>query len=248
MARTGSSGSSGRPAGVDPERLWSRAGRPRRGRPPAHSREAITAEAVALADAEGLAAVTMRAVAARVGAGTMSLYSYVPNKETLLELMIDHVGGDHSLPAEPSGDWRADLRRIGREQRAIMRRHPWLPAALSARQTLGPNTLRVLEYVLAVLEPAGLDARARLETFSLLTGFVASHVSYELAQERLIEATGGAPGALFEAQARYLRSVAEGGDYPRLAAALAAPVDDSSPQAVFDRLLDRMIDGLTATA
>lgn len=243
MARTGSSG---RHAGVDPELLWSPAERPRRGRPPAYDRATITAEAVALADTEGLAAVTMRAVAARIGAGTMSLYSYVPNKETLLELMIDQVSGEHRLPPEPSGDWRADLRSIAREQRAIMRRHPWLPAALPARQTLGPNTLAAVEHTLAVLAPSGLDARARLETFSLLTGFVASHVTYELAQERAVEATGGTCGELLEAQDRHLRSVAAADRYPHLAQALTAAGHDPAPQAVFDRLLERMINGLTA--
>ncbi|MGX1759518.1 TetR/AcrR family transcriptional regulator [Streptomyces lydicus] len=244
MARTG--GSSGRRAGVDPELLWSRAERPRRGRPPAHDRAAITAEAVALADAEGLAAVTMRAVAGRIGAGTMSLYSYVPNKETLLELMIDQVSGDHRLPPEPSGDWRADLRRIAHEQRAIMHRHPWLPGALPAQQTLGPNTLAVWEYTLAALAPAGLDARARLETFSLLTGFVASHVLYELAQERAVEAAGRTSGELLDAQARYLKSATAAGSLPHLAGALGETGDAPAPQAVFDRLLDRMINGLTA--
>lgn len=243
MPRTGSVG---RSAGVDPEQLWSQGERPRRGGQPAHSRAAVTEAAVALADAEGLGAVTMRAVAARIGAGTMSLYSYVPNKETLLELMVDQVSGDHRLPSEPSGDWRADLRQFAQEQRTIMRRHPWLPTALSARQTLGPNALAALEYALAVLAPVGLEAPARLETFSLLTGFVASHVSHELAQERTVETGGRTSGELLDAQDRYLRSLADEGRYPHLARALAVPSHDSSPQAVFDRLLDRMINGLTA--
>ncbi|MEV0368674.1 TetR/AcrR family transcriptional regulator [Streptomyces sp. NPDC050636] len=233
---------------MDPELLWSPAERPRRGRPPAHSRAAITAEAVAIADAEGLTAVTMRAVAARIGAGTMSLYSYVPNKETLLELMIDQVGGDHRLPPEPSGNWRDDLRQLAHEQRAIMLRHPWLPGALPARQTLGPNTLAVMEYALAVLAPVGLDAQGGLETFSLLTGFVASYVSYELAQEQATEAAGRTSDEILDAQARYLRSVAAGGAYPKLAQALAVPSKDPAPQAAFDRLLDRMVNGLTAAA
>ncbi|PBC70419.1 TetR family transcriptional regulator [Streptomyces sp. TLI_235] len=244
MARTDSAAPSGTHAGVDPEALWLATERPRRGRPPAHTRAEITATAVAIADAEGLAAVTMRAVAARLGAGTMSLYSYVPNKETLLELMIDEVSGDHRLPTAPTGDWRSDLRRIAHEQRTIMRRHPWLPAALPARQTLGPNTLVVLDHVLAVMTPTGLDAQARLETFSLLTGFVASHVSYELAQERAIEEAGRTPGEILDAQTRYLRAAVARGDHAHLAQALAAPGGDQNPQAVFDRLLDRVINGI----
>ncbi|MFD7664330.1 TetR/AcrR family transcriptional regulator [Streptomyces sp. NPDC059788] len=240
MTRTGTSGGA---AGVDPEALWTPAERPRRGRPPAHSRAEITTAAVALADAEGLGAVTMRAVASRIGAGTMSLYSYVPNKETLLELMIDEVGGGHTLPSGPSGDWRADLRHLCHEQRAIMRRHPWLPEALPARRTFGPNTLAALEYALAALAPAGLDGPAGLEVFSLLSGFVASHVTHELAQE---EAAGSTGRAFHDAQARYLRSPAVTDTCPRVAAALTAPGGAASPDATFDRLLNRMLDGLTA--
>ncbi|WP_443065489.1 TetR/AcrR family transcriptional regulator [Streptomyces sp. NBC_00536] len=235
---------------MDPELLWAQPERPRLGRPPTHSRAAITAEAVAIADTEGIAAVTMRAIATRIGAGTMSLYSYVPNKETLLELMVDQVSGEHRIPPEPSGDWRADLRQLAHEQRAMMRSHPWLAAALPSRQTFGPHTLAVLEYALGLLGSAGVEAGARLETFSVLTGFVASHVTYELAHEQATEAAGRAAGELDAAQARYLGAIAATGRYPRLTEAMTPDTRHPAPapQAVFDRLLDRMINGLTAGA
>ncbi len=67
-------------------------------------------------------------------------------------------------------------------QRALMHRHPWLPTALPLRRTIGPGTLASLEHALAVLAPTGLPGAARLEVFALLTGFVASHVGYEVAQ------------------------------------------------------------------
>ncbi|MQY05808.1 TetR/AcrR family transcriptional regulator C-terminal domain-containing protein [Actinomadura macrotermitis] len=219
---------------MDPEQLWLTPTRARVGRPPAHTRAEIVAAAVALADAEGAAAVTMRRVAARIGAGTMSLYTYVPDKETLLELMIDHAGGARPLP-EPTGDWHADLRALAHTQREIMLAHPWLPGVLPARRTLGPNTLRTLEHALAVLEPAGLAGAAGLEVFSLLTGFVASHTAYEIAQR---DVAGDA-----QAQARYLHRAVEDGSLPHLAAALASP-DAAPPGDTFDRLLARMIDGL----
>ncbi|MFI8993589.1 TetR/AcrR family transcriptional regulator [Streptomyces sp. NPDC053542] len=225
--------------GVDPRQLWLGTARTGRGRRPAFSREAITAAAVALADAEGLDAVTMRRVAAEVGAGVMSLYSYAPDKETLLELMVDHVSGE--LPAdEPlTGDWRADLKAIGHLQRALMLRHPWLPAALTARRTLGPHALAFLEHALAALRPTRLDGAAKLEVFSQLTGFVAGHVGYEIAQAAAAEAPGRAA-----AEARYLAAVAADGHHPELAAALAAPGRPLTPEATFTRFLDRLIDGL----
>ncbi|GGY22260.1 hypothetical protein GCM10010384_31290 [Streptomyces djakartensis] len=167
--------------GADPEQLWRNPGQPRRGRKPAFSREAITAAAVALADAEGLEAVTMRRVAAQqVGAAVMSLYSCAPDKETLLELMVDHVSGELPASCALTGDWRADRKAVAHDQRDLMFRHPWLPAALSARRSLGPNTLAFLERALAALRPTGLDGAAKLEVFAQLTAFVAGLVAHEI--------------------------------------------------------------------
>ncbi|MGW0410630.1 TetR/AcrR family transcriptional regulator C-terminal domain-containing protein [Streptomyces collinus] len=225
--------------GVDPEQLWLNSARPRRGRKPAYSREAITAAAVALADAEGLEAVTMRKVAAQVGAGAMSLYSYAPDKETLLELMVDHVSGELPTTNTLTGDWRADLRTIAHLQRAHMLRHPWLPAALAVRRIPGPNTLAFLERALAVLRPTGLDGAAKLEVFAQLTAFVAGHVAHEIARTAASQSPDRAA-----AEARYLAAVAADGCHPELAEALAAPGRPLTPEATFTRFLNRLIDGL----
>ncbi|WP_052865325.1 TetR/AcrR family transcriptional regulator [Streptomyces niger] len=226
-------------AGVDPEQLWLRPAESRRGRKPSFSREQITETAVALADAEGLEAVTMRRVAAEVGAGVMSLYSYAPDKETLLELMVDHVSGELPATDARTGDWRADLKTIAHLQRALMLRHPWLPGALATRRSLGPHTLAFLESVLAALRPTGLDGAARLEAFAQLTAFVSGHVSYEIAQ-----ATAARSADRSAAEARYLATVAADGHHPELAEALAAPGRPLTPEATFTRFLDRLIDGL----
>ncbi|MFC9424375.1 TetR/AcrR family transcriptional regulator C-terminal domain-containing protein [Streptomyces sp. NPDC056987] len=281
MTRDGGPGA----GGIDPQRLWLASTQPRRGRRPAHSREAITAAAVALADAEGLEAVTMRRVASQVGVSVMSLYSYAPDKGTLLELMVDHVSGelrtgterrtggepltdgeppaDAELPTDgepptdterpsnsapltvpaPTGDWRADLKAIGHLQRALMLRHPWLPAALSTRRAPGPHTLAFLEHALAVLRPTGLDGAAKLEIFAQLTSFVAAHVGHELAQA----ATARSPDRL-AAEARYLAAVAADGHHPELAEALAAPGRSLTPEATFTRFLNRLTGGLDSAA
>ncbi|GAA1169390.1 TetR/AcrR family transcriptional regulator C-terminal domain-containing protein [Streptomyces hebeiensis] len=235
---SGGGGGSGATS-VDPQELWLRPAGPRRGRKPAFSREAITAAAVALADAEGLDAVTMRRVASQVGAGVMSLYSYAPDKETLLELMVDHVSGEPPPPAPLTGDWRTDLKAIARLQRSLMLRHPWLPAALATRRTSGPNTLAFLERALAALRPTGLDGAAKLEVFAQLTGFVAGHVAHEIAQ-----ATAARSPDRVAAEARYLAAVAADGHHPELAEALSAPGRPLDPEATFTRFLNRLIDGL----
>lgn len=230
---------------MDPETLWSDR-RPQRGRPPAHTREAVVAKAVGVADAEGLSAVTMRRVATALGTGTMSLYTYVSERDALLELMVDAVTGEQDLPPA-TGDWQADLAAFARGRRALMRRHPWLPVALTGQRTLGPNTLKALDHALALLAPTGLSSQARLEAFALVSGFVASHVGYELAQE---QAFSGADDAkkFAESNARYLGNAVASGGYPHLAEAMAAseaaPAPD--PDATFERLLARVINGLTS--
>ncbi|RMI41249.1 TetR/AcrR family transcriptional regulator [Actinomadura harenae] len=229
---------------MDPEALWLDADRPRLGRPPAHTRAEITEAAVAIADAagpSGASAVTMRKVAAHIGAGVMSLYTYVPDRETLLELMIDHVVGER-LPPPGTGDWRADVRALAHAQRTTMLAHPWLPAVLPARRTLGPNTLRVLEHALVVMAPTGLPPGGILEVFSLVTGFVASHVGYELGQR---DAAAQDPAT----QLRYLRRAAEAGGLTTLAALLDAdptPPPPPTETGTFDRLLDRLLNGLVS--
>ncbi|WP_371676884.1 TetR/AcrR family transcriptional regulator C-terminal domain-containing protein [Streptomyces sp. NBC_01276] len=226
-------------AGIDPEQLWLGSDQPRRGRKPAYSRETITAAAVALADAEGLEAVTIRKVAAQVGAGAMSLYSYAPDKETLLELMVDHVSGELPAAHAPTGDWRAELKAIAHLQRAHMLRHPWLPAALATHRTPGPNTLAFLERALAALRPTGLDGAAKLEVFAQLTAFVAGHVGHEIARAAASQSPDRAA-----AEVRYLTAVATDGRHPELAEALAAPGRPLTPEATFDRFLNRLVDGL----
>ncbi len=213
--------------------------RRRRGPRPRHTREQVIEAAIAIADADGLEAVTIRAVAARLQAGAMSLYSYVPDKQALVYAMVEQVSEELELPPEPSGDWRADVRWFTRQQRAIVHRHPWLIAALSHRQPLGPATLAYLEFMLAALEPAGLEPGAILETVALLNGFVINLARAELVERDAIDpAQAAADGAR-------LGELLASGRYPRFAAAISASGPPRAELAAeFDRLLDRIIDGL----
>ncbi len=219
------------------------AGSRRRGPRPRHSRRQVVAAAVSIADEAGLDAVTIRAVAARLQAGTMSLYSYVPDKQALVYDMVEQVSEELELPPEPSGDWRADLHLLARRQRAMLHCHPWLLSALSHRQPLGPSTLAYLEFTLAALEPTGLDAGSRLEAVALLNGFVVSLVRAELSDRQ-----AGLNPAQAAAEAARLQELLGTGRYPRFAAAIAkggAPAIDLAEQ--FERLVERTLDGLVPT-
>ncbi|KIF06576.1 TetR family transcriptional regulator, partial [Streptomyces sp. RSD-27] len=160
--------------------IWARPQRAGRGPRPAHSRDSIAAEAVRIADAEGIEAVSMRRVAAGIGAGTMSLYNYVPRKEDLYELMVDAVSAEYEL-TPPTGDWRADLLSLARQGRALMHRHPWLPRLLSPVYGFSPHALRYLEHSLACLEPLEVSGGEKLELVAAVNGSVATFVAGELA-------------------------------------------------------------------
>jgi AcrR family transcriptional regulator len=184
--------------------------------------------------------VTFRAVAARLGVGVMSLYSYVPDKQALIYAMVEEVAAELDLP-EATGDWRADMHRMAGEQRALLHRHPWLVTESSHLQPLGPAILAQLEWALGALEPTGLPTRERLETIAMLNWFIGSMVRGDLA-------TRAAPPSDSEqakTQAKQLAELLATGRYPRFAAAVAQsgpPDPDVRPH--FDRLLDRILDGL----
>ncbi|MFE2724055.1 TetR/AcrR family transcriptional regulator [Kitasatospora sp. NPDC059327] len=217
-----------------PELIWLRPERTGRGPRPAHSRASIAAAAIAIADTEGLDAVSMRRVAAALGAGTMSLYNYVPKKEHLLDLMIDAAVAEYDFAAiAPTGDCRADLGRLAHQQLAVLRRHPWLATLVVARPGIGPNGLRYTDHFLAVTEPTGLDGATRLEAMALLNGFLCQYAQYERTASSGAKWQGELVG--------YLGRAAASGDYPHLAAAFATAGPTGDPDAVLDRSLHRVI-------
>jgi AcrR family transcriptional regulator len=213
--------------------IWMRPERAAAGRPAQRSRAEITSAALAIADEEGLAAVSMRRVAARLGTGAASLYRYIDTREDLLDLMADATGAEYSLPA-PSGDWLADLTGLGQQARAIMRRHPWLPLLVTTRPALGPNGLALAEYALDALarHPAALPVK--LEAFALLNSVTALFVQHELA--------GGS--AAEQRNAAYLIQAAASGAYPRLAGLLTLTPADAPTGDRYPGVLSRILTGL----
>ena len=216
--------------------IWLRPERSPVGRPAQRTRAEITAVALDIADREGLDAVSMRRVAAELGTGAASLYRYVQNREDLLDLMTDATAAEYEF-AEPTGDWVADLVAVGEQSRTILRRHRWLPGLAITRPVIGPNGVRLIEHVLAVLagHPAGLTAK--MEAFALLNGITATSVLYEQA---------GGP----DLQARnvaFLTHALASGDHPRLAALISAARPEAGvidPADRYPDVLARLLTGL----
>jgi AcrR family transcriptional regulator len=145
-------------------------------RQPKLSREQIAAAALAIADAEGFAEVSMRRIATELGVGTMTLYYYVKTKDDLIALMDDAIGAEIVLPADqvPTG-WRAGLTAIAHKSREVFARHPWALYALQGAR-IGPNAMRHIEQSLAVVADAPVDAHDALHLLSIVDDYVFGHV------------------------------------------------------------------------
>jgi AcrR family transcriptional regulator len=223
--------------------IWSLPERGERGPRPRHSRAEIAAAAVRIADAEGIAAVTMRRVAAELGTGTMSLYNYVPAKEHLVQLMADQTAGEHAYPHSPPQDSRAAIADLARQGRDIARRHPWLPAVMHRPPPMGPGTLRYLDYFLGLLAGTGLDTGAKMEMIAIINGFALMYGGMQAALDDERARTGITEQEQQAAPVTALVQAAAGGNYPNLGAVLATPAPPlRTADEVFDSCLMRLID------
>ncbi|HEY6738674.1 MAG TPA: TetR/AcrR family transcriptional regulator [Actinopolymorphaceae bacterium] len=192
-------------AGKDPDRLldllWrrdrseepARDGRPGPGRRPKLTLDRVITAAIELADTEGLAGISMGAVARSLSVGTMTLYSYVPSKADLLDLMVDQVFAERALlaPGKPRPDgWREQLTLYAERTRAMYRRHPWLCQVSAIRPPAGPGTMAESEYILSALSRIGLTPQQMARAAVAISTFVTSTVSLEVQAEQLERATG----------------------------------------------------------
>src|ERR1700685_3088252 len=193
------------PAPTALDLLWGTRARPRRGPRPSLSLERIVAAAISLADAEGLANLSMQHLAERLGCAKMALYRYVPGKSELVALMVDAALGDPPEPparTTPSGlstrarqtsapgdqPWRAVLRLWATTIFARYRLHPWsIDATVGARPT-GPHEMAWMETALAALADTGLTGPERLDAVALVNGHVRSLVPVTPAGQHDLEA------------------------------------------------------------
>jgi AcrR family transcriptional regulator len=226
--------------------IWTRVERAAGGPQPSLSYERLARAAVDIADAEGLEALSMRKVAARLGAGTMSLYRYVRSKDDLLELMVDDVYGA-AVTAGPSGDWRADLARMARTVRQAGLRHPWLASYATSRPSFGPNLLKVIEHTLAAVDGTGLDIDGMLDIWLTVSAFVAGYVLAELAEREAQRRSKLTQDEWRARMAPYVLRLVESGRYPMLTRVVRDAENFPDPDEVFERRLGYVLDGLAAT-
>ncbi|MFE9039875.1 TetR/AcrR family transcriptional regulator [Streptomyces sp. NPDC012421] len=226
--------------------LWGTGERPSRGPKPGLTLDRIVGAAVALADAEGLDAVSMRRVSAELGVGTMSLYRYVPGKNELLDLMLDRVQGE-SLPdgpVEPPAHWRAAVEGLARGHLALYRAHPWLLKVNETRTLLGPNTLRGFDLCLAGLtgpHGMGLSDPETVSVIVTVQSFVAGIARMELQTAEAAKETGVSDDEFWRAQTPYLERAMATGEFPAVAGLAEDTFTREIDQFAFG--LERLLDG-----
>ena len=218
------------------------------------SRDEIVSAAIAVADAEGPEAISMRRIAREVGAGAMSLYWHVASKEELLDLMLDAIEAEIEVP-EPTGDWRADLGAFAHRTRAALRQHQWAVEFIGTRPPSGPNDVRNLERLLSLLDGIGVDDyQVVMGVFMTVATFVigavireAQEVRFQAQQER-VEASMTAEEIKAEHE-RFRGWFEKSGQYPHIARLMKAGIDPDDPATRDERFqfsLDCVLDGIAA--
>jgi AcrR family transcriptional regulator len=213
------------------------------------SRERVLATAVTLVDSDGLAALTMRRLAAHLGVEAMSLYYHLPAKEALLDGVVETVLAEVDvaiarLPTNGTDDWRARIRRQFLTARQVMVRHPWMPGLLGTRRSIPAGVYAYYDGIVGTLVAAGFShhlAHRALHAFgSLPLGFV---------QEIFSPA---ADGGSLDADAAEADLAAMAAALPNLTAMMATEMHGAADptlgwcdsQVEFEFTLDLLLDGL----
>lgn len=229
------------------ERLWERMEAAQRQARPTLDRRRVVVAAVRVADADGLAAVTMRRIAAELGSSPMALYRHVDRKEDLPGLMLDAVMGTVEL-ITPTGDWRADLRLLNARRREALLRHTWLSGVLGAHPLVGPHAADFLECSLACLAHLDAPPEAIRGTVGSVDVLVTGSVMRELAERELLRTGGLSRPEAVEGARPYLDKLVASGRYPNFVKFMleATPVShtDADEDAAFLSILDCLLDGL----
>lgn len=234
----------------DPKRslelLWGVRERPKRGPKPRLTAEEIVRAAIALADAEGLDGLSMRRIADELGVSPMSIYTYVPGKAELIDVMVDRAFGELTPPG--AGTWRARLDHIARDNWALFHRHPWLLQITTVRPPLGPNSVGKYEYELRAVDGLGLTDLEMDSVVALVTGFAESAARVSVNAAEAERRSGMDDARWWETVAPVLGPLMNEADYPlgsRVGQAAGQEYGSTvAPRRAFEFGLARVLDGI----
>ncbi|MFI9573773.1 GntR family transcriptional regulator [Microbispora rosea] len=213
------------------------------------TRERVVRAAIEIADAEGLTALSMRGVAARLGVAAMSPYRYVGGKDDLILLMADAAFGELAYPADPPAGWRERLEIAGHTLWATFRRHPWL-AQLSplGRPLPLPGLTAHADWALAALDGLGLDPVTVLDVHILLYSHVQGLAINLEREAQIAAATGLSEDQWMDVQGPALSAIAGSGRYPAFAKVIGDLGEDGYDfrlDDLFELGMRLLLDGVT---
>jgi AcrR family transcriptional regulator len=212
---------------------------------PEVGRDDVVRTAMAIADAEGSAAVSMRRVATELGVATMSLYRHVPSKDELVERMVDMAFADHPFASPPPDDWIAALDMAARHLWMIFGRHRWAAAVMSfTRPQITPHVLAYAEWVMSAMRAAGLHPRrifqVHLTLFTHVRGLAVSLEPEAIAEQE----TGIDYDEFIETQDAVVAALMSSGAYPTFQAVAEAADFDLDLDEQFEFGLAHLLAGL----
>lgn len=226
------------------ELQWGEAVAASRGPKPALSRDQILRTAIALADRAGLAALSMRSVAEKLGFTTMSLYRHVPGRAELIELMRDLAIGEPP-GAEVGGTWRERMTAWANASLELHKRHPWLLEMEIHGPPLGPNHLRWLDAGLAILLPLGLPERDLVALVTAIDSYVRGAAQFVVGMGRDPRRSRGSTADADRARARVFEAVMASPRYPVLGRLLASgALGGGTAEETFEHGLGVVLDGV----
>jgi AcrR family transcriptional regulator len=207
---------------------------------PRLSRERVLRAAVELAARDGIESLTMRKLADELGAGAMSLYYYVPNKDRLLDGMIDSVFAEIELPSTDV-DWKTAMRRRAISTREALARHPWAIGLMEGRTNHGLANLRLHDAVLGCLRAAGFSIEMTVHAYSVQDAYI-----YGFALQERDMSSETADDFAAEAQRQMTEYEALLADYPHLVEVVGGYIAKSGYDYATEFLfgLDLILDGL----
>lgn len=220
------------------ELLWGTSEPPTRGRKARLVLADVVTAAVRIADQDGLETLSMRRVAGELGVGAMSLYTYVPGRAELVDLMVDQVFGELVLPENDLG-WREGLAQYARETWRLHLRHPWLLQLNSWRGPLAPHVLDTEEAGLRTLVGTGLSAAEVVRTLALVDTFVQGMARADIAEDADRRDTGVDMDAHWVAMSSFWTDYFDYARYPTMARLYSDGGFDATDD--FEAALDRLL-------
>lgn len=225
--------------------LWGVEPPPRRGPKPRMTGDQVVAAATAIADTEGLEAVSMRGVAERLGLTAMSLYAYVPSKGVLVDAMLDRILGERTAEPAPNETWRNGLHRLAHDTWDIYRRHPWALQLTMTRRPFGPNILAGLEATLRTVSGLGLSPDDCVSIVNTVDDYVHGALVASIETSRAEQDSGLSNDAWLERHGPLLGEFATFEDYPTLVELWSKDIL-TERHIDFEFGLQRVLDGIEA--